>query len=379
MKKIKALHGPETITGEIISGTLPRKNASLAEAEQNLTFEQTSFAIHRYGKRSHWDIGTGGVTKAASYYKPKFKNGATIYPRTFWFVTIKPSSLGFNPDLPPIATDPRATKEAKKAYQDVYLAGQVESRFLYTTLLSTDLIPFGHLGFRLVALPILPQNKGYQILDAGTARKEGFAYLAKWLEKVEEEWVKKRGAKAENLSALECLDYRKKLTSQKPGATYWITYIKSGTNLTASLVENRPIKFAINGQEVPVQGFVAENVTFYMETSDREEASYLVAVLNSPTIDEMIKPMQSRGLWGPRDIHKKVLELPIPKFEAENPQHQRLSALGGQCTKKVQTWLSQGGSGKVTSIGRLRQMVRQMLNSELSEIDELVASLLQKG
>jgi hypothetical protein len=32
-KKIKALHGPETITGEIISGTLPRKNASLAEAE----------------------------------------------------------------------------------------------------------------------------------------------------------------------------------------------------------------------------------------------------------------------------------------------------------------------------------------------------------
>ena len=185
--------GRETITGEIISGTLPRKNASLAEAEQNLAFEPTSYAVYRYGKRSHWDIGTGGVTKAASYYKPKFKNGATIYPRTFWFVKVKPSSLGFNPYLPPLVTDPRATMEAKKTYQDVYLAGQVESRFLYTTLLSTDLIPFGHLGFRLVALPILPQDKGYQILDAGTARKEGFAYLAKWLEKVEEEWVKKRG------------------------------------------------------------------------------------------------------------------------------------------------------------------------------------------
>ena len=188
---------------------------------------------------------------------------------------------------------------------------------------------------------------------------------------------KKAGAKAENLSALECLDYRKKLTSQKPGATYWITYIKSGTNLTAALVENRPIEFAINGQEIPVQGFVAENVTFYMETSDQEEAAYLVGVLNSPTIDQMIKPMQSRGLWGPRDIHKKVLELPIPQFEAEDPQHQRLAALGEQCTQKVHSWLSQGGPGKVTSIGRLRHVVRLMLKKELEKIDGMVKEILK--
>jgi len=378
-EKIKALHGPETIPGEIISGTLLRKNASLTEAEQKLTFEPTTFAVFRYGKRSYWDQGTGGVTKAASYYKKRFFQGATIVPRAFWFVQVEPSALGFNPHRPPLVTDPRAIKKAKKPYQDVHFSAQVESRFLYATLLSTDLVPFGHMGFRLVVLPVLPHGKGYHLLDAGTARKEGYSYLAKWLEKVEEEWIKRRGAKAENLSALEWLDYRKKLTSQEPGATYRVTYITSGTNLTAALVENRPIKFAINGEEITFQGFVADHVTYYMETSDPNEAAYLVAVLNSPTIDKMIKPMQSRGLWGPRHIHTKVLELPIPKFEAENPQHQRLSALGEQCTQKVQAWLSQGGPGKVTSIGRLRQMVRQMLNSELSEIDGLVASLLQKG
>jgi hypothetical protein len=374
-EKIKALHGPETIPGELISGILPRKNASLAEAEEKLAFEPTSFAVFRYGKRSYWDQGTGGFTKAASYYKNKFSQGATIVPRSFWFVHVEASSYGFNPQRPPLVTDPRAIKEAKKPYRDVNLAGQVESRFLYATLLSTDLIPFGHLGFRTVVLPILPEGNGYQLIEAGTARKEGFSKLAGWLEKVEEEWVKKRGAKAENLSALEWLDYRKKVTSQNAESTYRVAYITSGTNLTAALVENKPIKLSINGQEITIQGFVADHVTYYMETNSPNEAAFLVAILNSPTIDKMIKPMQSRGLWGPRHFHTKVLELPIPQFEPENPQHQRLATLSRLCSQKVQDWLSQGGPGKVTSIGRLRQMVRQKLKSELTEIDEIVGSL----
>jgi hypothetical protein len=377
-EKIKALHGPETIPGEIISGILPRKNASLMEADQKLAFEATSFAVFRYGNRSYWDQGTGGFTKAASYYKKQFHQGATIVPRSFWFVKVEPSTLGFNPQQPPLVTDPRAIKEAKKPYKDLKLSGRVESRFFYATLLSTYLVPFGHLGLRLMVLPMLPHGKGYHLLDAGTAQKEGFSYLAKWLKKAEAEWNERRGAKAEKLSIFERLDYQKLLTSQNPKATYRVTYIKSGTNLTAALVENGPTKFAINGQEVISQGFVADHVTYCMETSDPNEAAYLVAILNSATIDKMIKPMQSRGLWGPRDIHTKVLELPIPKFEAENPRHQRLAALGEQCTQKVRTWLSQGGPGKVTSIRRLRQMVRQLLKSELSEIDGLVASFFRQ-
>jgi hypothetical protein len=44
---------------------------------------------------------------------------------------------------------------------------------------------------------------------------------------------------------------------------------------------------------------------------------------------------------------------------------------------RVAGWLAGGGAGKVTSIGRLRGMVRQMLAVELAEIDALVKDILK--
>jgi len=99
-------------------------------------------------------------------------------------------------------------------------------------------------------------------------------------------------------------------------------------------------------------------------------------VLNAPIIDQQLKPMQSRGQWGPRDIHKKVLELPIPQFDPGNADHQRLAELGKECSEKVADWLASGGPGKIRSIGRLRSMVRKMLAEELKEIDKLVRGIL---
>lgn len=87
--------------------------------------------------------------------------------------------------------------------------------------------------------------------------------------------------------------------------------------------------------------------------------------------------MQARGLWGPRHLHKKVLELPIPQFDAATPIHRRLAELGEDCMARVAGWLAGGGAGKVTSIGRLRGMVRQMLAVELAEIDALVKDILK--
>ena len=105
-------------------------------------------------------------------------------PRALWFVRIKPSPLGFNPDSPPIETDPRAMEEAKKPYRDLRLDGNVETRFLYATLLSTDLLPFGHLNYRLAVLPIEPEEDHHKLVDAADARKRGYVYLASGLKEL---------------------------------------------------------------------------------------------------------------------------------------------------------------------------------------------------
>jgi hypothetical protein len=101
------------------------------------------------------------------------------------------------------------------------------------------------------------------------------------------------------------------------------------------------------------------------------EAYYLISILNSPLIDKMIKPMKAL-----RDIHKKILELPIPKFDPSNNIHLRLAELGKLCSQKVAEWLKSGGQGKIKNIGVLRSRVREMLKNELKEIDGLVQKIL---
>ncbi len=364
------------VAGQILSGKLARKNASLAEAEKALTVENVQFSLHTRGKRSYWATGETARKTAPSYYKARFAQGATIVPRSFWFTQMKPSPLGFNPDLPLLETANRAIEQAKDAYKSVFFKDTVESRFLYATLLSTDLLPFGHLGYRLVVLPIEPVENHYRLIDASKARQRGFLHLARWLEKVEAEWTKRRSVKAERMNAIDWLDYRRKLAAQNPQAKYRVIYNTSGTFLTAAVVENEPIEFEVGGQKITAGGFLADYVTYCLETSNSKEAYYLTAVLNAPDVDSLIKPMQARGLWGPRHICKKVLELPIPKFNAKNPTHQRLAELGKECSEKAERWLAGGGAGNIRSIGRLRGMVRGMLKDELKEIDELVKGIL---
>jgi methylase of polypeptide subunit release factors len=366
------------IPGQILSGKLGRKNASLAEVEADSEFrvEDVEFSLHTRGKRSFWATSKAASVPAASYYKKRFAQGATIVPRSFWFVQVKPSPLGFDPGFPPLQTDPRAIQEAKAAYQDVRLEGNVDSDFLYATLLSTDLLPFGYLNYRLVVLPIEPEGDHYKLGAADEARQRGFLHLAQWLERAETEWKKRRGAKAERMSIYERLDRVHGLTRQNPQARYRVIYNTSGTFLTAASVENEPIEFEINGQQIVARGFVADTKTYFCEPDNNHEAFYLAAVLNAPVIDQLIKPMQSRGLWGPRDIHKKVLELPIPKFNPENASHCRLAELGEACSAKVKGWLAGGGAGDIKNIGKLRSMVREMLADELQEIDEQVRQIL---
>jgi hypothetical protein len=265
---------------------------------------------------------------------------------------------------------------AKKPYRDVRFEGNVESGFLYATLLSTDLIPFGYLDYRLVVLPIKPEDDHYVLIDREKASKDGLYGIEKWLERAEEEWAKRRGAKAEQMNIYERLDRVHGLTHQNPQAKYRIIYNTSGTNLTAAVVRNEQVEFKINDQKISTNGFIADAKIYSCELSNLNETFFLVSVLNAPLIDQLIKPMQSRGLFGPRDIHKKVFELPIPEFKMDSPIHSRLAELGEECTVKVERWIAGGGIGNIKSIGRLRGMVRKMLKNELEETDNLVKEIL---
>ena len=96
--------------------------------------------------------------------------------------------------------------------------------------------------------------------------------------------------------------------------------------------------------------------------------------MNSSISNDAIKPFQSMGLMGERDIEKKLLDLPIPKFKSEDHKHVALAELGRQARERIRTHLKP--DDLPGSLARQRGWVREQLKSELSEIDKIVKTLL---
>jgi methylase of polypeptide subunit release factors len=366
----------KTLPGDVLSGQLKRKNSSLAEAKVDLRFAPTQFHVVEQGKRSFLSTARKKISAARSFYQRYFKEGATIVPRNFWFVEFKAfPGLGRDFSRPLVATDARAEAEAKPPYKGTRFEAPIEADFLYATLLSTDLLPFGHFDFRPVILPLVEEARGYRLIDSAQARAKGCLRLAEWLERAQEIWTRLRKEKAKRGDVLSWLNYRNKLTDQYPRAQYVVLYPTSATFLCAAVVRSKELTHKVGSQEVALRRFVSDAKTYAFETAERKEAQYLVAVLNSPTVDSLIKPMQARGLWGPRDIHKKVWELPIPEFDEENRVHMCLAEIAEACEGKVKEMLPD--LRQEGSIGRARATVRQALKDQLADIDSAVQEILK--
>lgn len=296
-------------------------------------------------------------------------------PRPFWFVKVEVTPHGFNPELPPIITtdEPDVAGDFKPPYDRIRIKGNVESKFIFATLLSKDLVPFGYTRLRMVVLPVIEEEGKWRIITADEAEGMGYLGLADWLHKVETIWERLRGVKAERMSIYERLDRYKGLTQQSPSVKYRVVYNMSGTYLTAAVVENKPVEFRCGAQRLKVTNIVMDYKTFYYETEETYEAYFLSAILNSSIVNQAIKPIQSRGLYGPRDICKKVMEFPMPRYNLNNEIHRKLAEISKMCEAKVNRWLQEHAGGRLG--WRLRGKIREFLAEEITQIDELVTKL----
>ncbi len=159
------------------------------------------------------------------------------------------------------------------------------------------------------------------------------------------------------------MDYQGKLTSQAIRAPYRVVYNAAGTDISAA--------------RVPTGGrfdrFVVDHKLYHTQCASAPEAEYLVAVLNSRTVNEVIKPFQSRGLMGERDIHKKVLEVPIPLFNAKDGLHTDLAAVSREAANIAAQVVSRGLPKQLAA---RRAAIRSAAAEPLKNIDALVSRLL---
>jgi hypothetical protein len=348
------------------SGQLPARDISWDDAAGYLESEKATARLIYLGARSAFSTQKGRtLPNKPSRYAKRFHQGATILPRNFYFVRIRDLDGKVDPErLYWVETDPQQAEDAKPPYQDVYMSGHVEGNFIYSTALSKHLLPFVLLKPPAIVLPIRETNGGIEIITAKELREEGYRDFATWMEQVEATWNTKRKGKAEKQTVYERLNYNSELTIQNLKSRYLVLYNAAGTNLSAATVDRSALE----------EPFVVEHKLYSGAFDSRDEADFVTAILNADVVNAEIKPFQSHGLLGERDIEKKVLELPIPIFDSRLLQHRLISDLGKRAAEEAADYVA--STTLPASLAKQRALVRSAISDTLSEINDLVRKLL---
>lgn len=356
----------DALAAALWSGNLPERNVTWPVAKQDLTARDAEARVIYLGSRCAISTEKGAEAKAKpSPYQKAFKNGATIYPRGFYFVTVKEMDGAPDPNRSYwLETDPVQARHAKAPYRDLEMAGLVEGQFLFFAAISRHVLPFAIVGPATVVLPLDRGPEGLRLLTPEILSQRGLRGAGKWFRQAEEIWRAKRGAKADRQSIYECLDYQGKLTAQNLDERHNVLYTAEGSNVAAAYFDRASL---------PLPLFV-EHVLYRAPFETADECHYLAAVLNSAAANAAIKPFQARGLMGPRHIQKKVLDVPIPRFDPHDAAHRRLAELGAQAHAEAARIAPRLTPSRL--LGRQRSEMRKALGTILAEIDAIVGQIL---
>jgi len=355
------------VRAKIFQGILEKKNEEYREAMPKISVSEARLFLSRIGKRDFLSYEKVEFI-GESYYYDKFYRGAEILPQTFWLVDVLEQNLGYDAEKPYVKTAKVALLNAKKPWNEITFEGNIEANFLYEIVICSYLFPFSFRTSKAV-LPIEQGRSGYRLIK----REESMTkcpLLARWLEKVESSWNKGRKEKRK-FNIYQWIDYNKKLTRQNPNKRYKIFYNKTGKDIVATVADVKKYRGKL----------ILGEATIYFETDNGNEAYYLAAMLNSPIVNRVIKPMQAKGLWGERGIEKKVLELPFPRYKEKNANHRKIAEMGKLATAKARRELEQifaenKGILKPQHIARIRRQIRDKLRTELEAIEDLTKEIL---
>jgi hypothetical protein len=339
------------------SGDLPR-------GQRNLSWEQAKGMLK--SAKGTWSFLS--LPEARSPYFPQVFQGATLVPRSLWFVE-PPADRPLVVRIPFLRTSKAATVGAKKPWRlDLEVEGRVEKEFLFGTALAEDLLPFAIRRLRLIVLPAAARTGRFVMLNRDEILAEGAVGASDWVEKAEEIWNAKRKEGQPGLS--EYLNYDQKITNQNPQAQFIVLYNRSGTNIAAAYLNTSE---TVTIDRLDIQGFVADFATYRYYADSEDHALYLAGVLNSSIVNEAIKPWQTRGQQGERDITRRPFEVcPIPVFDPKQRLHRKIAEVAGEARAEMLRWRSKIGG----NAAQARQAARKVIQAELDQLDPLVAELL---
>ena len=331
-----------------LAGTLPRRDATEAEADRALRRETVPWPRAR-------------TLAVGSPYRARFKQGATIVPRRFFLVTREAAGrLGASAAAPLVRG--RTGPLDKRPWNGVEPPrGPVEAKFLRPVLLGESIAPFRLLTPALGVVPLERRD----VLDSAVAADRGYRHLAAWLRDVEAKWKDHSNTRADGaprMTLRQRLDHMRTLSSQDGSARTRIVYAASGTLLSACVLEDPSI--------------VVEHKAYWATARSVGEARYLCAVINSGTVLRLVAPLQPRGWRDARDFDNLVWELRIPEYDRALLLHRSLAAAAARAEAVAAAVpLREGADFRVH-----RRAIRDAITAAglAARLDRLVALLLDR-
>ena len=317
------------------------------------------------------DVSARGL----SPYGARSRNGATIYPRVFFFVNEVE-----NPTIVPagqtVTVAPRLGRYDKKPWSKLDLSAitnqTIEEAHLLDVHLGETVVPYATLEPLKALLPLKQSETMLRIKigEVGGIDPKGLGprMRERW-RTVNALWEVNKAA-ASKLDILGQLDYMRKLSAQlewqrsKEGARVRVVYSASGIP-TASLVLADDV--------------LVDYTLFWITCRDEMEAHYLLAIINSDTLYQAVMPFMPKGQFGPRHLQKHLWKLPIPGFNRSDSLQREISEAGaaaGEGAAKVLDSLRIGSKG--VTVKKARTEIREWLScsDEGKEVEELVGRLL---
>ena len=367
---------PDTgLPGISFAGNLPMHNCNFNTAKPKLTETAANWFYSKQGKATAFSTKKAASSSRVNYYKKLFKQGATIVPRSFYFVELtQEMPPDFEDRIINIKTADAIKPDAKQPWKELELNGKMESRFLFRTALSKSILPFVLYKPDLVVLPITIEKrkdglKEIKLHSATEIIREGYLNAAKWFQNVENFWKIHSTEKNKRISSEDYVNWQNKLTEQNLNTEYLVLYNALGKDANAVVVERDKIDLE----------FFVDYKAYVFFTESIKEAFFLTSFLNSSAPNEMMKDFQAKGLFGARGVEKKILDVFFPKYNEKSKVHLQLAALSKAAHQKASAYIQANPPRQELSaihLGRLRVAIKKHLLNEMKEIDELVKELI---
>ena len=300
---------------------------------------QANYAgIQRTSEALHHDDG-----KFKSPYEELSRRGADIIDRRLFFVETVPHTAMI-PTEDSTNVKPRIGKQDKMHYEGQLnqLEGVVSNDNLFDVFLGECIAPYVALEPLKAVLPVhrptmtMPLNHDdCQGNKHDTCRLEITEFHAtmqrRWSNASEMYREAHRDQAIKDLYSN--LNHLNKLTNQ-------LDYLRDAINATPK------VRVAYTGIGTPTATIIADNhaildhALYQTECASEDEARYLMAVLNSNELTAAAETFMSRGLYGARNFHKHGWKLPIPRYDASDPLHVRLSELGGTAEQECKALIA---------------------------------------